>query len=275
MYRTTQFFIFLLIAIASNAQSDIDCQDFGTCMTLGTDHLTKGTYEKAINVFSKTIKLAPKNGAGYANRGIAYMELGQYDKSLADLKKANKFDKKNPIILMSLALVHKGMSNYSEAQKYFEKTIDVKPDYTKAYYNLANMLVDEGKTEEAMNQFNKSISIKPTYLALLNRGLLYQKQRDFEKALMDYDNALSIDSLGIAAYSNKGNVFADQGAFLLAIEEYTRAIDINPNYASGYFNRAISKKIMYDRTGACEDWKKAAELGMPQAKKAYEMECSN
>ena len=46
-----------------------------------------------------------------------------------------------------------------------------------------------------------------------------------------------------------------------AISDYNKAIEINPNYAGVYFNRALSKEFLGDLTGACADAKKAISLG--------------
>ena len=41
-----------------------------------------------------------------------------------------------------------------------------------------------------------------------------------------------------------------------AISDYTKAIQIDPNYASAYSNRNISKENLGDLSGACADWEK-------------------
>ena len=50
-----------------------------------------------------------------------------------------------------------------------------------------------------------------------------------------------------------------------AIEDYTKAIELNPNYAEAYANRGCAKEELGDKEGALADWKKAADLGDIQA----------
>jgi tetratricopeptide (TPR) repeat protein len=47
---------------------------------------------------------------------------------------------------------------------------------------------------------------------------------------------------------------------LTAIADYTKAIEINPNYASTYYNRGILKKDLKDYSGAIADYTKAIEI---------------
>ena len=45
-----------------------------------------------------------------------------------------------------------------------------------------------------------------------------------------------------------------------AISDYTKAIELDPNEAEAYKNRAISKYYTNDLKGACEDAKESASL---------------
>jgi hypothetical protein len=62
-------------------------------------------------------------------------------------------------------------------------------------------------------------------------------------------------------YFNSGNDKAEANDHYGAISDFTKAIELNPNYTKAYYNRGNSKEIIGDLTGACEDWKKAAALG--------------
>ncbi|HIF49558.1 MAG TPA: tetratricopeptide repeat protein [Cytophagales bacterium] len=46
-----------------------------------------------------------------------------------------------------------------------------------------------------------------------------------------------------------------------AIVDFTKSIELNPNFVYAYFNRGVVKEIMNDRNGACADYKIAAKMG--------------
>ncbi len=50
-----------------------------------------------------------------------------------------------------------------------------------------------------------------------------------------------------------------------AIEDYTKAIELDPNYAEAYANRGCAKEELDDKEGAIADWQKAADLGDEEA----------
>jgi len=58
----------------------------------------------------------------------------------------------------------------------------------------------------------------------------------------------------------KGNAKDELGDFTGAIKDYTAAIELNPDYAMAYFNRALTKRKIEDYEGALEDYSKAIEI---------------
>jgi len=55
--------------------------------------------------------------------------------------------------------------------------------------------------------------------------------------------------------------YADHGGFDGAIREYTAVIDLDPNFAKGYYNRALFFKAEGQNAQAQADFAKAKQLG--------------
>ena len=75
-------------------------------------------------------------------------------------------------------------------------------------------------------------------------------------------------------YFDSGYDKAEAKDYYGAIADYTKAIEINPNYAKAYSYRGISKENLGDLNGACADWKKAAELGNTDAAEWVAKQCN-
>lgn len=63
-------------------------------------------------------------------------------------------------------------------------------------------------------------------------------------------------------YFERGFVKAHLKKYEEAIEDFTKAIEINPNFAMAYYNRGGVKNLTGDTDGACNDWRKALSLGL-------------
>ena len=71
-------------------------------------------------------------------------------------------------------------------------------------------------------------------------------------------------SPGVNAADNpfikSGKAKFDEGDYRGAIADYSRAIELNPDYANAYYNRGIAKSKLGDHDGAEADRNRAAEL---------------
>ncbi|MDG1684596.1 MAG: tetratricopeptide repeat protein [Flavobacteriaceae bacterium] len=63
-------------------------------------------------------------------------------------------------------------------------------------------------------------------------------------------------------YYNLGNSKMDTEDYYGAISDFTRAIEINPNYGEAYSYRGVSKAKLGDYNGACKDANKSQKLGV-------------
>jgi tetratricopeptide (TPR) repeat protein len=96
--------------------------------------------------------------------------------------------------------------------------------------------------------------------AFLDRGLLFASRGDYDNAIEDYTAALRINPDYATAYYNRGATYANKGMYDRAIEDYTAALRIDPDYASAYINRASAYfgKGMHDQ--GMEDFYRAKQL---------------
>jgi len=108
----------------------------------------------------------------------------------------------------------------------------------------------------------------PGPIAYTNRGTAYSVQGNFGQALEDYSKAININPKFALAYSNRGVALKALGDYAGAIEDYTTAISLNPSYAQAYNNRgaAFCSKGEYNR--AIEDYSRAVSLN-PSYAQAY------
>ena len=81
------------------------------------------------------------------------------------------------------------------------------------------------------------------------RAYSYYQIGDHWLAIEDYDQALELRP-GSVAYNNRGDVYRDMGRDGQAIDDYTDAIKLDPDYAEAYNSRAIAEKTL----GKGGDW---------------------
>lgn len=117
-------------AIETNYNQAITCythlltlndRDLGSLDNRGVCYLQLGQYEKSIQDFEKTIELDKKFLLGYLHSGEAYYKSGNYEASLENYKKAKKLNAESPQVYAGLALVYFAKGEKSSAKKSFKK----------------------------------------------------------------------------------------------------------------------------------------------------------
>lgn len=85
----------------------------------------KGDCNKAIENYSKSIKLNPKYSQSYNNRGYTYMRLREFDKALPDFNRALELKPNYYNALKNRADTYIYLKDYKKAEIDFEKAIEI------------------------------------------------------------------------------------------------------------------------------------------------------
>ncbi len=92
------------------------------------------------------------------------------------------------------------------------------------------------------------------------RGLAYFDKGDYDKAIIDFTRAVELNRNYADGFYNRGNVYQKQGVYDKAILDYTAAIMINPRYAKAYINRGLVYYLSQAYEKAVFDFKQAIEI---------------
>jgi tetratricopeptide (TPR) repeat protein len=116
--------------------------------------------------------------------------------------------------------------------------------------------------EKALNDFTKTIEFNTTFkpYAFNNRANVKRLLKDYEGALKDVNESISIDSLNAFAYSNRGLILLEMNGPQAAQKDLDRAIELNNQVAELYFNRAAYYDVLGQYDKSIADYAKAQDL---------------
>ncbi len=97
-------------------------------------------------------------------------------------------------------------------------------------------------------------------VAYIKRGNDYYELKEHEKAIEDYNKAIELNPNVSQAYYNRGLAYGELKEYEKAIEDYNNAIELNPNDAHAYNNRGTAYDGLQQHKKAIEDYNKAIEL---------------
>ena len=176
----------------------------------GWAQMKAGEYELAIKFFSEAIKLQRNYSGAYFERAACFDKLNKKDAAVQNYSQAIKLNRNWEGISLSSAYFDRGLSYYyfgdqknlnkhmQAAMEDWTKTLELKPDYSLAYYNRALAHKELGNFDTAIKDLTKVIEIgdepDPVKLATVyyRRALLYEMLGEHQFASQDIQKAVEL-----------------------------------------------------------------------------------
>jgi tetratricopeptide (TPR) repeat protein len=98
----------------------------------------------------------------------------------------------------------------------------------------------QGRLDEAIDLLNELITQQPSSADYNNRGLLLFQNGQPTAALEDYNRALALNPKQTKVYNNRANCYAALGCLQEAISDYETAIDLDPANLNAWVNQGIT-----------------------------------
>jgi len=118
--------------------------------------------------------------------------------------------------------------DFETAIEHFKKTLQIRPTKVSALNNWGVALQRLGKEQEAIEKWNQSIQIDPDNPNTnYHLGMALKRQQKYEDAAGHFEKSLQLKPVWYV-HSSLGDIYFQMGKIDLAIDQWTRAINLNP-----------------------------------------------
>ncbi len=171
----------------------------------------EGVWKDSLSLWSRELEIYPKVPRAFNQRGVAYMELGDYAQAIDDLNNAIRLDSGIPRFYYNRANAYSAVGDYRSAIDDYSKAISLKPDYALAYFNRGTAYGRLTRYNEALDDYNMVIVLQPTSIAYSNRGIIKMNLGRWVEALEDFKTAVALAPENAQAWWNMGAVSSKLG----------------------------------------------------------------
>ncbi len=160
---------------------------------------------------------------------------------------------------------------WKNGETLWSNVLKTEKQTTTPWSNRAFYYRDNKQFNKALLDYNKAIEINPSKATLFNsRGKLFFDVGKTTECIKDYDIATKIDPTLTEAWINRGAAHASQGNLQQALADFNKGIETDPTYENGYMQRSLlfNQSQQFDK--ALADYNAYLKLRPNNAEMLYE-----
>jgi predicted AlkP superfamily phosphohydrolase/phosphomutase len=143
---------------------------------LGQRYQNQGEFEKAIAEFKKALALRPNHAGTLNNLGVSYGRLKRYPEAEEAFLRALEVKPKDMFAMNNLAVLYMESGRLDQARRYAEQAAATEPKYANGRYSLGVIYAHAGEFDRATKEFEAALAIEPDNARF--RAALEQCRRD-------------------------------------------------------------------------------------------------
>jgi tetratricopeptide (TPR) repeat protein len=160
-------------------------------------------WKDEVTLWTDSVIKSPEKFRPNYNAGEALKKKGMPQTALNYYLKAYQIDSSSYGLCNNIANIYSGSNDYDMAEIFYNRALELKPDYARALNNLANINYKKGNLKTAQDLYLKAIGSDKNFAEpYLNLGHLYYSTGYYEDAAESYRKYLQLDPGNQTAANN-------------------------------------------------------------------------
>ncbi len=195
---------------------------------------------KSISYYGEILKNDPDNWTVDQAISVSLRKSGQLQSALKQIRKTLSVDKSNIYAINNLALLYMESKKLELAELTLQKGLKLNPNHSETLNNLGMVYLGMDMVPNAIKAFEQSYQADNTfYVALINLANIYMKSANHQKAAKALEEAYKNESMDPVLNNNLGLAYLAIGQNAMALETFSRSLQIAPKFAPAMFNLGL------------------------------------
>jgi predicted O-linked N-acetylglucosamine transferase (SPINDLY family) len=195
------------------------------------------------------------------NLGNAYTGIGQFDEAIRSYQKAIQLDDGPAIFHNNLGVAYRDTGDLARAMDSFSEAVKRDPEFSDACANLGYALTSADRHAEGIAALKKALLLQPSnQIALRKLPQALIDTGEWPEAFAYYVTAERHGLAWVDLYNDFGTALLWCGYTTKALERFSKAIELEPEFAQGHVNHAWTLILMKRFDDAIMSASRALEL---------------
>ena len=142
-------------------KSVYDDKSYEINLRLGWLYYSAGMHQEAMNAYQKAINILPYSVEAKLGYVLPASTLGNWDKVIEQYQSVLKIDAQNSTVNYRMGYIYYNRKDYANAQKYFEKVVNLYPFSIDGVLMLGWTYLQQGNYKNAKIMLNRALLINP------------------------------------------------------------------------------------------------------------------
>jgi len=206
--------------------------------------LERNEFEKVILSLRKIPEDYPYIADVYSLMGLSYAMLDRFEDALTHFKKAAGIMPEEWSHWINMVGAHLELGDIVEAMKCVDRLnemeipLEMQAGMDEVRENV-NRFFDDKLAAKPYLDFDKCLELE----SRLDAGIAHIKERDWERAIREFEYIISVDEKSEAAYDNIGLIHLFRGEFDEAGRCFRKALEIYPEHPIATMNLALLETL--------------------------------
>ena len=195
---------------------------------LATAYYKVGRYADAVSIYTAILDLRPKEKQAYYLRGMALLELNNYNEAVKDFDKTIALDKTDYSVYIDVYTLLSKKGYEAEGRGYLEKVME-KENSSMSSYDKGRICYYMGDYANACVYLEQAYKKDESEEVMLFLGRAYDKNGNLNYASSIYTKYLQENPESAVVYNELGLCKLKQGEYQGALDAFQQALKIEDN----------------------------------------------
>ena len=200
----------------------------------------KNNFDEAINCYDKCLEKNKNSYEAYYNKALCEIALNNNENALNNLNEALNIKKLFPQALDAKGCLFYADKKYNEALECYNQLIEKYNSNDDYHYKKALILIELKDYDEAIKSLDKVLKLNQDHIkAMILKGNCYDFLSLNQEALETYEQIILKDKDSELAHQLKGQNLLKQKEYEKALNEFDIVINLNQKNLDAFFFKAI------------------------------------
>ncbi|HHS12858.1 MAG TPA: tetratricopeptide repeat protein [bacterium] len=215
-------------------------------LLLARFYVARKAWDEAETVYRDILSRDSNHMESHYHLAEIFMETGRLEESLDMYDRVIGLqDSPDPDVLLVVGELNLNLHRFEEAEAVYQRLVEQDPSRGFGYYGAGIAREAMGDTVQAVQHYNKALELSPKLThARARLARIYISRTEWDKALVVYQTAVSLDSTDIASWLEIGRIHRETGDTANALGVFQAIQKRRPDDWRAYLDEG---RILLDR----------------------------